>query len=263
MFRVMQVMLAVVTLVLLSVAAQADSITWDILNENYGNGTGQVAFNDNYGAYFGTSLPAEVRSEGKSTLTLPADAHSYPSKASIAGLGPGNLDRTIEFKLRTPSNDRVQLFISETGPGGGGYWNHALLINGLYEDSNVIPAPNAIVDYNARANDVNQAPAGFDGSAEHVYRIVRQDPGTGTRSALYLDNNPTPLLILGLGAGAMADGLNLEWGFFPVGSQPSTFEFSYLRIASGAFVPTPEPSTITLLTSGLMGLLAYAWRKRR
>ena len=25
----------------------------------------------------------------------------------------------------------------------------------------------------------------------------------------------------------------------------------------------PEPSTIALLTTGLLGLLAYAWRKRR
>jgi hypothetical protein len=30
-----------------------------------------------------------------------------------------------------------------------------------------------------------------------------------------------------------------------------------------AAVPTPEPSSIVLLTCGLMGLLAYAWRKRK
>jgi hypothetical protein len=27
--------------------------------------------------------------------------------------------------------------------------------------------------------------------------------------------------------------------------------------------PTPEPSTLVLLASGLIGLLAYTWRKRR
>ena len=27
--------------------------------------------------------------------------------------------------------------------------------------------------------------------------------------------------------------------------------------------PTPEPGTLTLLGAGLLGLLAYAWRKRR
>ena len=28
-------------------------------------------------------------------------------------------------------------------------------------------------------------------------------------------------------------------------------------------IPTPEPSTLVLLGIGLLGLLAYAWRKRR
>ena len=28
-------------------------------------------------------------------------------------------------------------------------------------------------------------------------------------------------------------------------------------------VATPEPSTLALLATGLLGLLAYAWRKRR
>ena len=32
---------------------------------------------------------------------------------------------------------------------------------------------------------------------------------------------------------------------------------------ANAFVQTPEPSTLVLLTTSLMALLAYAWRKRR
>ena len=34
-------------------------------------------------------------------------------------------------------------------------------------------------------------------------------------------------------------------------------------IAEGAYPVVPEPSTVVLLTTGLIGLLAYAWRKRR
>ncbi|MBN1395039.1 MAG: PEP-CTERM sorting domain-containing protein [Pirellulales bacterium] len=37
----------------------------------------------------------------------------------------------------------------------------------------------------------------------------------------------------------------------------------YIRIIPGAYAPVPEPSTLTLLAAGLVGLLAYAWRKRR
>ena len=34
--------------------------------------------------------------------------------------------------------------------------------------------------------------------------------------------------------------------------------------ASGAgFSPVPEPGTLTLLAAGLIGLIAYAWRKRK
>jgi hypothetical protein len=34
-------------------------------------------------------------------------------------------------------------------------------------------------------------------------------------------------------------------------------------VVTNAYSPVPEPSTIMLLTTGLVSLLAYAWRKRR
>jgi hypothetical protein len=53
-------------------------------------------------------------------------------------------------------------------------------------------------------------------------------------------------------AGPMAVGLG-----FPTWS---TFKYMPSMVLA---VQTPEPSTIVLVTTGLMGLLAYAWRKRK
>jgi hypothetical protein len=37
----------------------------------------------------------------------------------------------------------------------------------------------------------------------------------------------------------------------------------YIRLQNGAYAPIPEPSSIVLLVSAFVGLLAYAWRKHR
>ena len=47
------------------------------------------------------------------------------------------------------------------------------------------------------------------------------------------------------------------------GRTAGTVEFDYVRFTAGAFTPVPEPGTVLLLAVGLIGLLAYAWRKRR
>jgi hypothetical protein len=42
-------------------------------------------------------------------------------------------------------------------------------------------------------------------------------------------------------------------------------QIDYFRMIDGAYapVPTPEPATSVILITGVLGLLAYAWRKRR
>ena len=49
-----------------------------------------------------------------------------------------------------------------------------------------------------------------------------------------------------------------------LGNFGSSFDPAPVYHASGAgFSPVPEPGTLTLLAAGLIGLLAYAWRKRK
>jgi hypothetical protein len=55
-------------------------------------------------------------------------------------------------------------------------------------------------------------------------------------------------------SGPMASGIGL----------PGQTTFEYMpSVVLQPLVPSPEPSTIVLVATGLLGLLAYAWRKRK
>ena len=49
------------------------------------------------------------------------------------------------------------------------------------------------------------------------------------------------------------------------GTLGGTVDVAYVRFTAGAWAPvaSPEPSAMMLLTTGLVSLLAYAWRKRK
>lgn len=63
---------------------------------------------------------------------------------------------------------------------------------------------------------------------------------------------------------AFLNSAGTDWNL-PVGSSVSeTYGFQMNMTPSNySLTVVPEPSTVTILTSGLVGLLAYAWRKRR
>ena len=61
-----------IILTLVAVAAAATSIqaeTWDILDEEYGNGEGQISFLNTYPWPWTATPPTEVLSDGYATLT--------------------------------------------------------------------------------------------------------------------------------------------------------------------------------------------------
>lgn len=97
----------------------------------------------------------------------------------------------------------------------------------------------------------------------HVFRLA-QEPGIGTPgSATYSVWRDGVLVTESLSEAFMNPGLErLIFGAF-ASNNSSTTETDYVRFTAGAFAPVPEPTTMTLLGSGMVGLLAYVWRKRK
>ena len=94
----------------------------------------------------------------------------------------------------------------------------------------------------------------------HIFRVA-QLPGQASftvwRDGVQLASG------LGTGSGAVAtEGASLNFGAFG-GRWAGTSEDDYIRFTPGAYAPIPEPSSVVLLISASIGLLAYAWRKRR
>jgi hypothetical protein len=92
----------------------------------------------------------------------------------------------------------------------------------------------------------------------HTYRIA-QTPGTGIysvwRDGVLLSDSM-------LTANANNSYTLGDFGA-PSGVIHGSADVEYFRLTPGAYAPVPEPSTVLLLATGVIGLLAYAWRKRK
>lgn len=100
---------------------------------------------------------------------------------------------------------------------------------------------------------------GAFGAGYHQYRIVRDDLTT-ENVKFYVDDILQGTFAPATGSGTISDLNRFVWG-------ASAFQESWNADArwSGASLTigsVPEPSTIALMTTGMLGLLAYAWRKR-
>jgi hypothetical protein len=207
-------------------------VTWDVMNETYGNGAGQVSFNASYEYSFGSTAPTETLSPGKATLSLSQGGlPKYPVKpAAVPAWAGGGADVTIEWKLAFQNGAGGHIWLSEDQSAGSSSWGHILSFNNDYNTGAY--EANSIEDYYTR-NGMSVAPPGFDSSLPHVYRIVRS---RGTNS-WYLDGQLLKQA-LATGPGAAGDGLlRLEWGFNPNPSSASAVDVYYFRAANGAFLP--------------------------
>lgn len=64
-------------------------------------------------------------------------------------------------------------------------------------------------------------------------------------------------------AGLSLDGVSLTTGTWGATGSGATHINDAIFSGAGVLNVVPEPSTFVLLTAGLIGLLAYAWRKRK
>jgi hypothetical protein len=113
--------------------------------------------------------------------------------------------------------------------------------------------------------DVDHVELGTEDNSSdfHTFRVVAASGGGDGAYSVYRDG---VLLAGGLNAGYAGEVNAIYAPVFQLGAVAGVThgvtEVDYLR-----FTPTgptlPEPGTLVLLATGLVGLLAYAWKKRK
>jgi hypothetical protein len=223
---------------------------WNVMDENYGNGPGEVSFTNSYYYDFTSTAPDETLSAGKSTMNLPQGSYrNYPCKTptSLPAWAGGGADVTIEWKFAFHGGASANVYVAENQSGGS--WGHILSFERDYAANY---QANEIVDYYMRDAATNLAPAGFDGGLPHIYRLVRQ----GDVNSLYLDGQLLKQALTS-GPGAAGDAYRLYWGFYENVNSPSSVDVYYFKAANGAVIPGPADNTAPTAVSAIRGITDY------
>lgn len=250
-------------LVLASTVAQADTISLIANRDNYLMGAGSAAITDmNYGAanvivagqgdvYFASCTGilgfdvSAIPVGDVSAITLRLHSNSW-----VDGSGPG---RTINVNVNAmlPSNKG---WVEGTGPTDAG----AKLAGSCFDWKD-----------SSEAGNVNWASGGQFGSSDYSATLLSTRTVGASDVGTYVDFTlaGTPAELTSLINGWRTDNAGLV-----VSATQTTgvilMRFDSRDCGTAAYCPEllvtvlPEPSACMLAASGLIGLLAYAWRRR-
>jgi hypothetical protein len=195
-----------------------------------------------------TSAEFAALPDGSQCLVNTATSYSSPDVALLGSnslsipVGNGGLQAGVTYTMT------VSIGMAANGGNFGGFsfgfvdpTAQMLIVNNEFSrDDN--PSAGHFVDLSAslNASDV----IGTQGIAPN-----------GSVTTIQQDDAITPLIILG--AGAYLDNVRIS-----ISNTLATEGFTATAIPAGYTIPAPEPSTLALLATGLLGLLAYAWRRR-
>lgn len=226
---------------ILAVSGAAQALVWDVLEENYGNGIGQISFVDSYAWPWGSDIPVETLNDGYATLS-----HGPGIDYAARENGMINLPEApwrMDVKLQLENALGFSFYLGDYDYIG---LRSLVQLNALYNETS--PHPNTIGDYNQRIADGGDiAPAGFDGSALHVYSFRASDG----KIDMYIDDAFVATLTLGAGIDSGYEAMEFGFGG-SLSPGPGTSHVYYVKISTDLGTP-PDTLPGDLNGDGMVG----------
>jgi hypothetical protein len=215
-----------------------------------------VAGNDfvywwNDGAWNSGAFQGTINGDGTVTMWQ-SGANTFQSKAATEGNVWSDVAAqaangfTVEGRLKTTKDPNADAGFSMGGCASANQFGGLILTDtGVYWGQSWVSGATPLA-------------TGLDNSSDyHVYRMAKV--GGENSFSVWRDG-----ALLGSGLASVLESSDNLFNFGEITSvHYGTNQIDYLRIATGAYAPVPEPATAMIVTTGAIGILAYAWRRRK
>ena len=175
-------------------------------------------------------------------------ANGHDTDASLSFTPMPNNVYTLSAEMTAPANSGNWMSLALEGVSGG-WWDNGVAStlvagsSGQVYSGNYGPSQALTPEFTVTAGTT------------HTYSLVLDTTKTNWTANWYFDGSPNAWHSYTYTTNPTINGISLYWY-----SDGTGFTIDNLTLSSTA---TPEPSTIVLLATGIIGLLAYAWRQRR